>query len=533
MISDINIKINRDVCFTCGTCVERCIMDNLRMLLAPCRVACPVHMNCQGYVRLLAQGKTEDAAKEIRRASPFAGILGRVCTHPCEQKCERRRVDEAAVNIRALKRFLSDSHPDIACEPAVPPHPTGKRVAIVGSGPAGLMAAYELSGQGHQVSVFESAAEPGGLLRWGIPAFRLPTEEVTKAVQLLERMKVDFRCGRKLGDDLDLAKLEREWDAVLLAIGAGSAARLGIPGEELPGVYQGLSLLHQVRDNSPPSIGRSVIVIGGGNTAVDVALTCRRLGSTEVHLICLEENGRMPAFQAEIQEAVEEGVKIMNCWGPRRILADGERGFQLELSRCLTIYDDQGRFSPQLENSCQLAPSAETVVIAIGQSPDKGILPADLSPLAQLRLPVDAVSLQSSRPKVFAAGDIVTGPRSVVEAMAQGQEAAISIDRYLSGEGLKWGRGYWTGACITDFSIDKSHGIVRRRNDPSRLPLNLRKMDAEVEGALTAEVAKAEAERCLNCGRPAEVNKTCWYCLPCEIECPVQALEVRMPYLVR
>jgi NADPH-dependent glutamate synthase beta subunit-like oxidoreductase len=533
MISDLNIKINKDVCFTCGTCVDRCIMDNLRMFLSPCRTVCPIHMNCQGYIRLISQGKNEEAAKEMRRGSPFAGILGRVCTHPCEVKCERRQVDGEAVQIRALKRYLSDGYREIACEPISPLKSTGKKVAIVGSGPSGLMAAHELAGQGHRVTVFEAASEPGGMLRWGIPAFRLPTEEVKYAVELLEKLKVVFQCGQKLGRDLDIDKLEREWDAVLVATGGGSAAKLGIPGEDLPGVHHGLDFLRQVRENRPPKIGKSAIVIGGGNTAVDAALTCRRLGSTEVNLICLEEGGKMPAFPAEIKEALEEGIKIMDCWGPRRIFRGADQEFRIELSRCLKLYDDSGRFCPQLEDACGLVPSAETVIVAIGQKHNLTDLPVDICSSGQSRVIVDSLTLQSPRTKVFAAGDLVSGPRSVVDAMAQGQEAAISIGRFLSGEGLEWGRAYWEGAYITDFPIDKSSAIVRPRSEPQRLPLILRQIDSEVEQTLDKQTAQLEAERCLNCGRPAEVNKTCWYCLPCEIECPVNALEVRMPYQVR
>jgi NADPH-dependent glutamate synthase beta subunit-like oxidoreductase len=520
MISDINIKINRDLCFSCGQCVERCIMDNLRMYMAPCRSACPIQMNCQGYVRLLVQGKSAEAAQEMRKGLPFAGILGRVCTHPCEEKCERKNVDGEAVHIRALKRHLADSHPEIAHEPAAPAKATNRRVAVVGSGPAGLMAAHDMALQGHHVTVFESATEPGGMLRWAIPAFRLPAREIVQSIEMLEKMKVRFECGRTLGKDLELDKLEREWDAVLLAIGGGPAAKLNVPGEDLPNVHHGLDLLCQARQGRAPNIGPRAIVIGGGNVAVDAALTCRRLGASEVSLVCLEEEGKMPAFQAEIREAVEEGIHIVGCHGPRRIQQDS-RGLTIEFSRCLSLYDEGGRFSPQLDDACSLSASADTVVVAIGQR------------AASLRMPVDALTMQTLRPKVFMAGDVVSGSRSVVEAMAQGREAAVSISRLLSGEGLRWGRTSSGGACITDFPIDRSKAIVRPRGALPRLSPTERKLDREVEKSMEPEAARAEAERCLSCGRPAEVNKTCWYCLPCEIECPVKALEVRMPYLVR
>jgi len=531
--SDVNIHIQREKCYVCGICIERCILDNLRMYLAPCRAACPIHMNCQGYVRLIAQGKEEEAAREARKDLPFAGIIGRVCTRPCEDKCERKPVDGEAVHIRALKRYLADNQQDLIHEAALVPKESGKKVAVVGSGPAGLMVAYELAVKGHAVTVFDSASEPGGMLRWGIPAFRLPGAEISYAVGMLEKMKVRFHTGHALGKEMETERLEREWDALLLATGGGSALALKIPGEDLPGVYQGLDLLRQVREGKTPPLGKSAIVIGGGNTAVDAALTCRKLGAEEVHIICLEERSQMPAFAAEVEEALEEGIKIQNGWGPRTILPHGQGGLRLELSRCLSIFDKEGRFSPRLDNFRGLSPSAESVIVAIGQKADLSGLPGDLQGASGGNPMADPLTLQTSRDKIFAAGDLVTGPRSVIEAMAQGREAAISIDRFLQGETLRWGRAYWDGTCITDFPIDRSGAIVRPRAVLPRLPVQSRDTHQEVEKTLGTKEAREEAERCLNCGRPGEVNRTCWYCLPCEIECPVDALEVRLPYLVR
>jgi NADPH-dependent glutamate synthase beta subunit-like oxidoreductase len=531
--SDVNIFIKREKCYVCGICVERCILDNLRMYLAPCRQACPIHMNCQGYVRLIAQGKEEEAAKEMRRDLPFSGIVGRVCTHPCEEKCERRKEDNQAVHIRALKRTLADNWPDIAGEPAPLPKESGKRVAIIGSGPAGLMAAYELAAKGHAVTVFDSASEPGGMLRFGIPAFRLPGEETAKAVRMLEQMKVVFQTGRTLGKELGLEKLEREWDALLLATGGGPALRLGVPGEDLPGVYQGLDLLRQVREGKNPKIGRSVLIIGGGNTAVDSALTCRKLGAEEVSIICLEERSKMPAFPAEIEEALEEGIKIQDCWGPRRIVRNGCGNLAVDLSRCLAVFDEQGRFCPALEKDCSHSPSAESIVVAIGQKPEGAKLAGEIREAGSSGEVADPLTLQTRRSKIFAAGDLVSGPKSVIEAMAQGREAAVSIGRFLAGETLRWGRDYWDGTCITEFPIDRSGAVARPRAVLPRLPVRSRDIPTEVEKTLDLKAAREEAERCLNCGRPGEFNQTCWYCLPCEIECPVEALEVRIPYLVR
>lgn len=273
-------------------------------------------------------------------------------------------------------------------------------------------------------------------------------------------------------------------------------------------------------------------MIGGGNTAVDAALTCRKLGAEEVTLVCPEAKHQMPAFKTEIEEALEEGLTIQDSWGPRRILTNGDRGLKLELSRCLRVFDEHGRFAPQLDEPIGLSLTAESIVVAIGQRRDFPGYPAELRPSNGNGV-ADPLTLQTKRSKVFAAGDAVTGPRSVIEAMAQGREAAVSIDRLLSGETLRWGRVYWDGICITDFPIDKSGAITRARAALPRLPIQARNVQAEVEKTMDQKTALAEAERCLNCGRPGEVNQTCWFCLPCEIDCPVDALEVRLPYLVR
>ena len=488
-------------------------------------------MNCQGYVRLIARGREEEAAQEMRKHLPFAGIIGRVCTRPCEEKCERRTIDNEPVHIRALKRYLADVRPDITQTPAPIAGAGGKRVVIVGSGPAGLMGAYELAAKGHGVVVYDAAPEPGGMLRWGIPAFRLPSSEVAASIRMLEAMGVVFKTGFAMGKDLDPEKLEHEYDAVLFATGGGGSAKLGIPGENLPGVYQGIDLLRRAREGAV-DIGRSVLVIGGGNTAIDSALVCRKMGAEDVTVVCLEERDQMPAFQVEVEEALEEGIQILDCRGPRKILQSGNQKLSIELSRCTRVFDEDGRFCPELENACGLSPSADSIVVAIGQRRDFSGFPVEFRAADSMGL-VDPLTLQSNRPKIFMAGDVVTGPRSVIEAMAQGREAAVSIDRFLSGETLRWGRAFRGGPYTTDFSPEKGNAVSRPRAVLPRLPARERQLHLETEKTMDERTARDEAERCLGCGRPAEVNQTCWYCLPCEIECPVDALEVRMPYLVR
>jgi NADPH-dependent glutamate synthase beta subunit-like oxidoreductase len=532
MISDANIYVNRDRCFACGICVERCIMDNLRLSVAPCRQSCPLQMNCQGYVRLIAQGREKEAAQEMRDHTPFGSILGRVCSHPCESACERAKID-GPVHIRALKRYLADLHPDIARSlPELEPV-TGFKAAVIGSGPAGLMAAYELRRLGHTVTVFEAAAEPGGLLRYGIPSFRLPVGEVQQSVDMLSRMGVSFRTGTALGRDTELARLERDFGAVVAAVGMGAARSLEIPGQD-EGVIQGLDLLRQVKEGLRPALGRSVVVIGGGNTAVDAALTCRMLGASEVRLVSLEDRSEMPAYPEEVEAAIEQGVILENRWGPKRFHRNSDGKITIELSRCLSVLDSQGCFSPWLEESRGREMDADRVVLAIGQDARPDGLPKDLLDPVTGLLPADPQTLQCpSRSKVFACGDCSTGSKSVVEAMASGREAGLSADRFLRGEGLRWGRGFWSGPYIRDYESDRERAEGGPRGRLDKAEAAERTLTTEIERVLTPEQATREAERCLSCGRAAEINRTCWYCLPCEIECPTSALEVRMPYLVR
>jgi len=522
-----NIRIDRNKCTACARCVEVCVLDNLRMQLSPCRQACPVGMNCQGYIHHTAQGKMDKGLEKVREAVPFGGILGRVCSRPCEAVCNRIKVDQQPVAIRDLKRFLADQDGQCWTPPAAPDR--GQKIAVVGAGPAGLTAAYYLRSWGFRVTLYDRESTPGGLMRWAIPEFRLPLQVLDREFGFLEAMKIDFQGNRTLGKDLDLEKLEAEYDAVLLSLGAYGQTRLGVPGEEAKGVLETLDFMRSVREKNPPGLGPRVIVVGGGNAAVDAAQTALRLGARKVHLVSLEKKEEMPAFRWSVAEAGEEGVDIQNGWGPLRFRVQGDHLAGVSFKKCLAVYDSQRIFSPSYDEKTTLDLPADTVILAVGQKAERGMIDSSLYGSEGIRF--HPVTLQTSNPKIFCAGDFLRGPKTLVEAMAQGKEAALSIQRLLQGEDLEYAR---VNPAIYEmqFEPDLSRAKTRQRVAVPALPLPQRKGFEEVAKGYSKEEAMAEAERCLDCGVPFGI-RTCWFCLPCEIECPEEALYVEIPYLLR
>ncbi len=522
-----NIRIDREKCNACGRCVEVCVLDNLRLQLSPCRQACPLGMNCQEYIRLLSQGKVEKGLEVIRETVPFGGILGRICSRPCEAACNRIKVDEQPVAIRDLKRFLEDQ--ENPAWPRTPYHPSSQKVAIIGAGPAGLAAAFFLRLQGFRITLYDKEPEPGGLLRWAIPEFRLPMNILERELHFIQDMGIEFLGGHVLGLDTGLEKLEKEYDALLLAMGAHGMAKLEIPGEEAKDVWPVLQFMRKVRQKESPQINKEVVIIGGGNAAVDAAQTALRLGAQKVQLVSLEKKEEMPAFAWGIAEAEEEGVHIESGWGPSRFHLQGNKLTGITFKKCTAIYDSKGCFSPIYDDKTTFDLIADTVIVAIGQKPEwEGVDPSLLGPSG---IYYDPITYQTSNQKIFSAGDFNRGPKTIVEAMAQGKEAALSIQRFLEGEDLYYGRGTG-GPYEYQFEPDLSQANPFPRVPVRSLPISHRKGFQEVICGYSKEEAMVEAKRCLNCGMPFGL-RTCWFCLPCEIECPEKALYVEIPYLLR
>ena len=526
-----NIVIDKDKCTFCGICVETCIMDNLRMKLAPCRQACPLEVNCHGYVQLIERGEETRAMDLLRETLPFPGILGRICSQPCEENCHRRKMEGEAVAIRALKRYLADCVPEkeISLPDMVPD--TDKKIAVIGSGPAGMMAAYDLRVKGHRVTVFETEKAPGGMLRWGIPEFRLPQNILEKELAFLENMGVSFQCGVCIGKDKAFDDVEKESDALIIATGCSKYARLNTDGEDLQGVYYGLPFLNDVRAGRKPKLGKKVVVIGGGNVAVDAAQTALRLGAEKVSIVCLEADDEVPAFPWALQTARSEGVKLECSWGDVRFSSKSGVVTGVEFLSCVQVFDQNGKFNPSFDSHKSLSLDADSVIVAVGQMPDMAFLKTlglDRKKIGE----IDQITLQTGDEMVFLAGDVVSGPSSVVEAMAKGRVAAESVNRFLNGEHLRYGREYG-GPIETDFEIDIREAVsIKRAKIPER-QFHGKENFREIECSFDTETALQEASRCYSCGQPFGKYRTCWFCLPCEVECPHNALWVEIPYLLR
>jgi heterodisulfide reductase subunit A len=490
--------------------------------VSPCQDGCPAGVKVHGYVALISQKKYKEALDLIRKTLPFPLICGRACHHPCETKCNRREIDEP-ISIRSLKRFVADWAMKNEDKKAKASEPTPKpsrpdAVAVIGAGPAGLTCALRLVEMGYPVTVFEAASKPGGMITHCIPNYRIPKEIANHDIDhILNEIKI--RKNTKVGRDITLEELKKEYKAIFIAIGMQNPAKLAVEGIEGTDVLYGLTFLREVKEGAEVELGRRVIIIGGGNVAIDCAKCAKRVGAEEVHIVCLEtrdltSKDRMPAHDWEIEEVEEEGVIIHPSLGPKRILSENGKFIGLETVVCTSVYDEEGKFSPKFSEKAP-APTIEgdTLIIAIGQRPDlSGFDEIKKTPWQTIE--VDEITLQTNLPQIFAGGDIVRGPASVVEAVADGNEAAISIDRFLRGVDLKEDRKREVRiASLREEHVER----VERIKAPKRAPQERIRDFGEIELGLNEEEALKEAKRCLNCA-------VCSECMECLKLCEAEAI---------
>ena len=500
-------------CTTCGRCEGVCpngieILDIIRPLRSlsppefvpvgpPCIDACPARIDIPGYTRLIAEGKTDEAYALIRERVPFPGILGRVCTHPCEDACRRRDVFNEPIEICALKRYVADKAGEVSGEVLKVEKDTGHRVAIVGAGPAGLTAAFYLRKKGHQVTVFDALPEPGGMIRFCIPDYRIPKDILRAEIKEIEDIGVEIRTNTKV-DSIE-RMFEEGYNSVFIAIGAHQGLKIGVDGEDSPRVKEGVNFLRDVSLSKKVEVGSKVAVIGGGNAAIDSARTALRLGAKSVTIIYRRTRAEMLASHEEIEEALNEGVKILYLAAPSRIVSQNGK-VELECIRMeLGAVDDSGRRRPEPIKGSEFSMIFDTIIAAIGQHPE---IPRqfDLKKDNGNVIQVDPDNLATSREGVFAGGDVVSGPASVIEAIAAGRKAASSIDKFLGGDGIIEESLVETPATVP-YTGSREEGFADlKREKMSTRPLSERHDGfSEVELGFTEDQAIKEAKRCLSC----------------------------------
>jgi heterodisulfide reductase subunit A len=484
---------------------------------ARCTATCPAGVNVQGYVALVAQRKFKEAYELIREFIPLPAVLGRVCFHPCESECERSEVEEP-IAICALKRFAADQAMKQSQERVtLMPTKYKEKIAVIGAGPAGLTAAYELVKMGYPTTVFEALPEPGGMLRTCIPEYRLPKDVLKKEIEYLKSLGVQIRTNVTFGKDLTLEGLKKSgYKSVFLGIGTQKSRSLGIEGEQLRGVLRDIEFLRDVNLGRKVKIGDRVAVIGGGNVAVDVARVALRLGAKKVYILYRRSREEMPAFQPEVENAIKEGVEILFLNAPKATIGKGGKVVGVEcLQMSLTEPDETGRRRAIPIDGSEHIIDVDTVITAIGQSIDAAHVPQGIE-LEHETIKVDPATFQTSLPYVFAGGDAVLGPATVIEAVATGKKAAFFINKYLRKEKLKAAHDEE----LAPVKITPKKGIEKkRRQTMPTLPVEERiRSFKEVELGLTEETAVEEAKRCLSCGGCSE-------CMECEKACEANAIE--------
>lgn len=508
-----------------------------------CRSACPVGTDAGGYVQAIAAGDYEKAYIIARAPNPFASVCGRVCGHPCEAACRRGVIDEA-ISIRALKRFVTEKYGVEAInDPSevirfsnarrrIVKEDKAEKVAIIGAGPAGLSAAHDLALMGYKVTVFEAEPEPGGMMVFGIPHYRLSRKLVRAEIASIEALGVEIKCNTRIGKNLTLKDLKNMgYKAILIAVGLQVGRTIPLEGSNLRGVLVGLNFIKAVNYGCPPRIGERVVVIGGGNVACDAARSAVRVGAKEVYIVYRRTRNMMPADPIEIIEGEEEGIILHDGWGPKRILGKKGQVVGLEVIKCTRVFDENGRFNPQFASGTERIINCDTVIVAVGQAADLSFIhPDDGIELAKPGvMKVNLENYRTTAPGIFATGDVAYGPKLLITAVAAGQRAARSIDEYLRGvsTSVKKRGVMHPVAGAKEYSMPVYYDLISRQEPPAVEP-EQRKYDATlVEIGYGEEEAKEQGNRCLKC----HINTIfdgdlCILCGGCVDVCPTYCLKM-------
>ena len=516
---------NRKNCYDTGT--------------APCKTACPAHIAVQGYLKLAAQGRYHEALALIKKDNPFPAVCGRVCNKRCEEACTRGEVDEA-VSIDAVKKFLAelDLHAETRYIPPVVIASNrvkqwAQKIAIIGGGPAGLSAAYYLATIGYKPTVFEKSAKPGGMMTYGIPSFKLEKDVIDAEIDVLRQLGVEIKCGVEVGKDVTIPELRQQgFEAFYIAIGCQGGRLPGVPGEDAIGTSIAVDFLHKALEDESRKMEGTVVVVGGGNVAVDCAKTARRFGASKVSMVCLEDRATMPASASEIAETLEEGIEICNSWGPKEVHKDENgRVKAITFKKCLrTIDPETKKFSPVYDESQTMTVDADHIVFAIGQAIEWGkLLEGTKVEFHRGNYPVaDPLTYQTAEPDIFVGGDVYHGPRFVIDAIEGGKCAAESLHRYVhKGADMVIGRNR------RDFiMLDKDNITIPSYDHAGRQEAGMdesipKNSFRDAHKTLTAEQVKIETARCLGCGASWVDPNKCIGCGVCTTKCVFDAIHLK------
>jgi len=575
--SNYVVKVDAEQCVACGECVEVCPTNALKLGqklceispaktakrdlphdthwgpdkwnpdyrtnkqvvldggTSPCKAECPAHIGIQGYIKLAAQGKYREALELIKRENPFPAVCGRICPKKCESDCTRGDIDNP-VAIDEIKKFIAQQDLDASTRfiPEIK-HSHDKKIAVIGSGPAGLSCAYFLAIEGYRVTVFEKQTALGGMLTLGIPSYRLEKEVINAEIEVLRALGVTFRCGVEVGRDVTLSELrDQEYQAFYLAIGAQAGRRLGLVGEEANGVMTGVDFLRQVNLGKTDKLDGKVVVIGGGNVAIDVARTATRVGASSVDLFTLESREQMPAHVEEVEEAISEDISVNNAWGPTRIITHDGKVTGVAFAKCLSVFDEQGKFAPRFDDNTTTLVEADHVLISVGQAMDWGDLLSgtDLELNPNLTVQADPDTFQTHETDIFVGGDVLTGPKFAIDAIAHGKEGAISIHRYV-----QHGQSLVLGRIKRDYrSFDKDRlNLDGFDNAPRQAIAHVDGKESkqtfrDLRGTFTQEQVQQETERCLGCGVAVADEFMCIGCGACTTKCQFDAISLVRAY---
>ncbi|MDD6410790.1 MAG: FAD-dependent oxidoreductase [Oliverpabstia intestinalis] len=514
--------VNRINCYDTGT--------------APCKTACPAHIAVQGYLKLAKEGRYDDALALIKKDNPLPAVCGHVCNRRCEDACTRGTVDEA-VAIDEVKRFLAER--DLNAETRYIPKKTipslkggfDEKIAIIGAGPAGLSCAYYLALTGYKPTIFEKNEEPGGMLRYGIPSYKLEKDLLAAEIDVIRKLGVEIRCGVEIGKDITIEELrEQGYKGFYVAIGCQRGRKPGITGENAKGTYAAVDFLREAGAKESFALEGDVVVVGGGNVAIDAARISSRCVDAKISMFCLEQRENMPASKKEIAEALEEGIELNCGWGPKEVLEEDGKVAGVVFKKCIRVLDEQGRFSPEYDEEQTVTIPCKHVIFSVGQAIEWGNMldNLDLKRRSNGGALADKLTYQTSEPDIFVGGDVYTGPRFAIDAIAAGREGAISLHRYVHENcTLTIGRNRRDFVELDKNNISVESYDTSKRQIPAKADEKAQAATfRDLSHSLTEEQVKAETSRCLSCGASVVDPNKCIGCGVCTTKCVFDAIHL-------